>query len=298
MKNQRITAFVLLWLAILSVACSLFNAPIATPTPDIALTYKPVTDPLVIEPASLPEAQLGVVYDIELRVFQNVTPVADMWIKEGSLPGGLEFVFLNGEDAAKISGIPQNTGIYSFTIYVGCYGTMVAGQTLEMEYQIVVNESLTAQAHSTQVMETAVSQVRTEVAKTQSIIPTETSTPVESNWNYKYIPVVSAASVVNSSQEEIASLLFIQWLNHFKTDEADLDHQLDDFELLSVVIREEQSPDIFVAMVTFSVKPIRMTSWVAGNGIADGAWVRRKLLFISVKKENDKYGLISMGTGP
>jgi len=299
MKKNRVTAFVLLFLPILSFACSLLKAPVATTTPEIILTFKPVTDPLVIEPASLPEAQAGVVYDIELHVTQNVTPVADMWIKDGSLPEGLEFVFLKGENAATISGIPQGTGIFSITIYVGCFGTMVSGQTLEKKYQIVVNESLTEQAKSTQVMETAISQAWTEVSKNQSAIPTETPITTESGWNYKYIATVSIASVSNSTQEEIASLLFTQWLNHFKTEEADLDHRLDDFELLNVVIQEEQPPDIFVAMVTFSVKPIRMTSWIAGNGTStDGIWVRHKLLFISVKKEKDKYSLISMGTGP
>lgn len=151
----------------------------------------------------------------------------------------------------------------------------------------------TEQASPTQVMGTAISLVWTEISKTQSAIPTE------SMWKYEYIATVPIASVSNSTQEEIASLLFTQWLNHFKTEEADLDHRLEDFELLSVVIYEKQLPDDFVAMVTFSVKPTRMSSWIAGNGTStDGVWVRKKLLFISVKKENDMYSLVSMGTGP
>jgi hypothetical protein len=173
----------------------------------------------------------------------------------------------------------------------------------------------TERANSTQVMGTAISLAKTEYSKTQPAVPTTTPTPThegillitppatpiptEGAWKYEYTAPVPVASVSNSTQEEIAGLVFIQWLNHFKTQEADLDHRLEDFNLLKVVIYEKRSPDTFVAMVTFSVKPAIMSSWVAGNGIStDGVWVRRKLLFISVKKENDMYRLVSMGTGP
>jgi len=141
MKNKKVTLFVLLLLPMVSVACSLLpEAPIATPTQETKPNFKSVPDPLMIEPASLPEAQAGVMYESEIHITQNVTPVGDMWIKEGALPVGLEFVFQEGTDAAKISGIPQETGIFSITIYAWCFGTMVSGQTLEKEYQIVVNK--------------------------------------------------------------------------------------------------------------------------------------------------------------
>jgi hypothetical protein len=171
----------------------------------------------------------------------------------------------------------------------------------------------TNKASSTQVMETAISLAWTKVSITQLAIPIKTFTPTneesplinptttpiltKSAWTYKYIATVPNASASNSTQEEIASLLFTQWLNHFKTEEADLDHRLEDFELISVVIYEKELPDDFVAMISFSVKPTRMSSWVAGNGIStDNVWVRKKLLFISVKKEKDTYNLVSMGT--
>lgn len=94
----------------------------------------------MIEPAILPEAQAGVMYEVELHITQNVTPVGDMQIKAGALPVGLEFAFLTGQDAAKISGIPQETGAFTMTLYAWCFGTMVSGQTLEKEYQIVVKQ--------------------------------------------------------------------------------------------------------------------------------------------------------------
>ena len=141
MKNKKVPLFVLLLLPLVSVACSLLlEAPIATPTQETKPHIKSLPDPLMIEPASLPEAQVGVMYESEIHITQNVTPVGDMWIKEGALPVGLEFVFQKGQDAAKISGIPQETGIFSITLYAWCFGTMVSGQTLQKEYQMVVNK--------------------------------------------------------------------------------------------------------------------------------------------------------------
>lgn len=143
--------------------------------------------------------------------------------------------------------------------------------------------------------------ISTEQANSTQVVGTAISSPfpTEGTWNYEYVATVPIASVSNSTQEKIASLLFTQWLNHFKTEEADLDHRLEDFELVRVVIYEKKLPDEFVAMVSFSVKPTKMSSWVAGNGIStDNIWVRKKLLFIRVKKEKDSYRLVSMGTGP
>ena len=115
------------------------TAPIATPTLETEPNFEPVTDPLLIEPTTLPEAQVGVMYEVKMQITRNVTPVGDMWIKEGALPIGFEFAFLNGEDAAQISGVPEEVGIYNITIYAWCFGTMVAGLTMEKEYQIVVS---------------------------------------------------------------------------------------------------------------------------------------------------------------
>jgi hypothetical protein len=146
----------------------------------------------------------------------------------------------------------------------------------------------------TEVMETAIAIAGTALAETQTAIPTQGA------WNYEDTATVPITSVSNATQEEIASRLFTQWLDHFKTEKADSHYRLEDFELLSVAIEEKKLPDNFVAMVVFSVKPSTssMLFWEAGNGIGtDGIWIRRKLLFIRVKKENDMYRLASMGTG-
>ena len=72
-------------------ACSLFTRTQATPTPDPYI-FPEVTIPLKIEPESLPNAQTGVEYEIEIRVSDNVTPVSSVFLSNVPLPAGLELV--------------------------------------------------------------------------------------------------------------------------------------------------------------------------------------------------------------
>jgi hypothetical protein len=148
-KNIKVKRISLLAMTMLTVAvvlaCSLFNRnvkvlPTREPEPTFEPSFEPVTLPLEIEPSSLPIAHLGLRYEAKLQVKQNVTPVGDISITEGRLPPGLEFVFMEGEDSAVISGIPEETGTYTFTLSVWCFGTQVSGQMLDKEYQIVVEE--------------------------------------------------------------------------------------------------------------------------------------------------------------
>ena len=139
--EKRKIISVLLLLPVLSLACSALTRSLsATSTPEPEPTFEPVTTPLLITPESLPKGQVGAMYEIKMQITQNVTPVGDMIIQDGELPAGLEFVFLDGEDAAQIIGVPKDAGVFEFTVYVWCYGTQVSGQTLEKKYQIVVKE--------------------------------------------------------------------------------------------------------------------------------------------------------------
>ncbi len=133
-KSFRILAVVLM--VMMSLACSLFAPAEATPTSNYI--FPPVTTPLKIEPDSLPNAQTGVAYEVEIRVSDNVTPVNNVSLSSGTLPAGLELVFVDHVDGAKVSGVPEEAGTYTFTVFVGCFGTMVSGQTSEKEYVIVV----------------------------------------------------------------------------------------------------------------------------------------------------------------
>ena len=138
MKSNKFPMYALVVLvSIVSFACSLFTRAEATPTPDPYI-FEPVTTPLKIEPAALPDAQTGAEYEVEIRVSDNVTPLSSVFISSGTLPAGLELVFVDGEDGAKLSGTPETTGTYTFTVFFSCFGTMVSGQTAEKEYTIVV----------------------------------------------------------------------------------------------------------------------------------------------------------------
>ena len=134
-KAVRILSMVLI--VMVTLACSLFTRAQETPTPDPYI-FSEVTTPLKIEPDSLPNAQTGVEYEVEIRVSDNVTPVSSVFISDGALPAGLELVFVDDEGSITISGTPEETGTFTFTVFVSCVGTMVAGQTGEKEYVIVV----------------------------------------------------------------------------------------------------------------------------------------------------------------
>ena len=134
-KVVRILSMVLIMMV--TLACSLFARTQEAPTPDPYI-FPEVATPLKIEPDSLPNAQTGLEYEVEIRVSDNVTPVSSVFISDGTLPAGLELVFVDDEDSITISGIPEEAGTFTFTVFVSCVGTMVAGQTGEREYVIVV----------------------------------------------------------------------------------------------------------------------------------------------------------------
>ena len=139
MRHKLLRILLAVSIVMLSLACSVvtrFTRTEATPTFNYVFT--PVLTPLKIEPDSLPNAQTGVEYEVEIRVSDNVTPVDNVSISSGTLPAGLELVFVDGVDGAKISGVPEETGTFTFTVSVSCFSTMVVGQSAEREYVIVV----------------------------------------------------------------------------------------------------------------------------------------------------------------
>jgi len=131
--------FAILMILSASLACSLFvSTPQPTDSPDEPY-FGPTGGPLKFTPDTLPEAQVGTAYEAKIVISLNNTPVGDFSISEGSLPEGLEFTFLEGEDAATITGTPTESGTFSFTVSAWCFGTQVSGQTGEKTYSLIVN---------------------------------------------------------------------------------------------------------------------------------------------------------------
>jgi hypothetical protein len=96
--------------------------------------------PLKFEPDSLPASKINVAYETEIHILQNETPVGEFSISKGALPAGMELVRVAGKDTAKIKGIPEEAGVFTFTVSVWCYGTNVSGQGGAKEYSIVVEK--------------------------------------------------------------------------------------------------------------------------------------------------------------
>jgi hypothetical protein len=93
---------------------------------------------LKFDPDALPNAQAGVSYEARISITQNATPAGEFSISEGALPKGLTLEKLPGEDAVRIAGTPEETGTFTFKVFVWCFGTNVSGQTGDKEYTITV----------------------------------------------------------------------------------------------------------------------------------------------------------------
>jgi hypothetical protein len=93
---------------------------------------------LIFSPDNLADAQVGSAYDAEIQVLQTKTPVGGVGISEGALPAGLTLEMADTENTLRIRGTPSESGTFSFTVSVWCYGTNTSGQTGEKKYVIVV----------------------------------------------------------------------------------------------------------------------------------------------------------------
>lgn len=123
-------------MSISSLACRLFLKPDPESSPEPF--WQTTRSDLVFTPDILPDAEAGLPYEVIIQISQNETPVGDFQILGGGLPNGLTYEFVEGEDNARIFGVPEESGTYKFTVSVWCYGTNVSGQTGEKEYTLVV----------------------------------------------------------------------------------------------------------------------------------------------------------------
>src|SRR5512140_98650 len=123
MRNRNAIGWAAGLILLMSVACSLFGA---------------ARGPLKFEPQVLPDAAVGAPYEARISISENVTPAGEFSIAEGALPKGLKMEKVEGADAARIMGTPEETGTFHFKVFVWCYGTNVSGQEGEMEYSLTV----------------------------------------------------------------------------------------------------------------------------------------------------------------
>ena len=112
--------------------------PSQTESSEFAEDFGPTPGPLTFAPDILPTARVGEMYEARIRITENVTPVGEFSVSKGTLPAGLELVFLEGDDAAIISGMPEGAGASTFAVSVWCFGTQVSGQSGDKEYTLIV----------------------------------------------------------------------------------------------------------------------------------------------------------------
>ena len=97
------------------------------------LIINPPTCPAVtLAPASLPDPLMGTPYSEEITAAGGAAPYAFV-VVSGALPAGLELT-TTGAASALISGVPQQSGAYEFTLRVtdaaGCIGTQTYSGTI------------------------------------------------------------------------------------------------------------------------------------------------------------------------
>ncbi len=137
-RAHWVSFFSLISIFALSTACLAFFPPSPTPTPT-PTKWVDERPSLEFVPSELPNAKVGVPYEVQIRITKNVTPVGNFMLDAKTLPPGLELTILKDvRDTAEITGTPEKAGTYTFRIDVWCYGTMVNGQMGSKEYTIVV----------------------------------------------------------------------------------------------------------------------------------------------------------------
>lgn len=111
-------------------------------------------------------------------------------------------------------------------------------------------------------------------------------------------PSIPAGEVDESKPEDVAVKLVGRWLSKFKGGEVSWASRLEDYKIKRIDVA--RSRDDLVASATFSVKPTRWSysNWQAGNGTAEGEWIRDRSTRFLITKAEGGYKLQELGPGP
>jgi hypothetical protein len=140
------------------------------------------------------------------------------------------------------------------------------------------------------------------------------ATPIaaKNGWQKEYVPSIESKFLSPTAiPEEITLLLFAQYLEHYRTVDADSRSRLSDYQILNVTLPTDDyyTSNSYtqkhvvdkVLWVLYSVKPyvFLFSNWNAGNGITtdDYSWIRKKVLLVGIWQQNDTWYLKGIGTG-
>jgi hypothetical protein len=100
------------------------------------------------------------------------------------------------------------------------------------------------------------------------------------------------------SPHEIVEEVFVRWLEYHRERRSCSLKWIEDFSVSEVQI-DEVLPDRIGARVSFDILPTdgKENSWIAGNGVFDGEWIRGKNLFVTIGIEKNTYSILNLETG-
>lgn len=160
--------------------------------------------------------------------------------------------------------------------------------------------------------------IHTQSVRKETSVPTKATSAcsgIPISWqatpSAEWLPIITTTLPLKTaeilSSEEIALALFCQYLENYKSPQADISQRLNDYQVYNAPLderlqnlRQEFFVD-FIAWVSFSVLPTRImySGWAAGNGdISNDGWIRNKLLIIGIFKHDEVYEMKIIGTGP
>jgi hypothetical protein len=115
---------------------------------------------------------------------------------------------------------------------------------------------------------------------------------------FKFQGKNQTSSVNSNNLESIANNLMTGYLNNYKNKASSDPGKITDYQIESINVREATSNASFDFDVYFSIKPVILESWAAGNGEpgADG-WIRHKYQLVWAVKESNEWKINGMGTG-
>jgi hypothetical protein len=96
--------------------------------------------PLVFSPDKLPNAYIGKIYHVEIRLTNAKTPPFYFYMVEDKLPKGLKFMWEDRMPSAILESTPEESGTFTITLSVGCLGTNISGQVGSKKYILIIEE--------------------------------------------------------------------------------------------------------------------------------------------------------------
>ncbi|MDP4179590.1 MAG: hypothetical protein Q8942_00680, partial [Bacillota bacterium] len=131
-------------------------------------------------------------------------------------------------------------------------------------------------------------------------IPENTKQPAPSIDENLYEPSYKDISLKTdvSDLKEISKELLEMYLKSFKENKVTDYDRISDSKIEDIEIKNGNI-DKFQFYVSYSIKPASEKYILAGNGVQEpDGWIKHRVYFINVKKEEEGYKILSIGTSP